>query len=96
VLDTHFQVACSWSKIGIEPLKPSSTTIEADKDEYDTVRGQFKKRQEMDATVVCIDQPKKSVQYVTAANVRHFILALCKDFENNLIVMLGGEPYFQA
>ncbi|ELY96265.1 transposase [Natrialba taiwanensis DSM 12281] len=94
----------------------------------------------MDATVVCIDQPKKSVQvepraawfsrgtrptvelsgqrdwtcllgaitedgdrffsrfeeYVTAKHAKHFILALCNEFEDNLIVVLDGAPYFQA
>jgi transposase len=83
----------------------------------------------MDATVVCIDQTKKSVQvepraawfprgtrpavelsgqrdwtcllgaiteYVTAEHAKHFILALCKEFEDDLIVVLDGAPYFQA
>jgi transposase len=91
----------------------------------------------MDATVVCIDQTKKSVQveprgfraardrpsscqdnatgrvcwarspdgdrffsrfeeYVTADHAKHFILALCEEFENDLLVVLDGAPYFQA
>ncbi len=94
----------------------------------------------MDATVVCIDQTKKSVQvepraawfprgtrpsvelsgqrdwtcllgaitalgdrfftrfeeYVTAEHAKHFILALCKEFEDDLIIVLDGAPYFQA
>jgi len=94
----------------------------------------------MDATVVCIDQTKKSVQvepraawfprgtrpsvelsgqrdwtcllgaitedgdrffsrfteYVTAEHAKHFILALCEEFEDDLIVVLDGAPYFQA
>ncbi len=94
----------------------------------------------MDATVVCIDQTKKSVQvepraawfprgtrpaielsgqrdwtcllgaitedgdrffsrfeeYVTGEHAKHFILALCKEFEDDLIVVLDGAPYFQA
>jgi transposase len=94
----------------------------------------------MDATVVCIDQTKKSVQvepraawfprgtrpsiklsgqrdwtcllgaitengdhyfsrfteYVTAEHAKHFILALCKELEDDLIVVLDGAPYFQA
>jgi len=94
----------------------------------------------MDATVVCIDQTKKSVQvepraawfprgtrpsvelsgqrdwtcllgaitedgdrffsrfeeYVTAAHAKHFILALCKEFEDDLIIVLDGAPYFRA
>lgn len=27
---------------------------------------------------------------------KHFILALCNEFEEDLIVVLGGAPYFQA
>jgi len=94
----------------------------------------------MDATVVCIDQTKKSVQvepraawfprgtrpsvelsgqrdwtcllgaitedgdrffsrfeeYVTADHAKHFILALCKEFEDDLIIVLDGAPYFRA
>jgi hypothetical protein len=94
----------------------------------------------MDATVVRIDQPKKSVQvepraawvprgtrpsvelssqrdwtrllgaitengdrfcsrfteYVTADHAKHFIVVLCNEFEDDLIVVLDGAPYFQA
>ena len=94
----------------------------------------------MDATVVCIDQSKKSVQvepravwfprgtwpfvelssqrdwtcllgattedgdrflsrfteYVTVDHAKHFILALCKEFEDDLLVVLDRAPYFQA
>ncbi|ELY56015.1 transposase [Natronococcus amylolyticus DSM 10524] len=94
----------------------------------------------MDATVVCIDQTKKSVQvepraawfprgtrpfvelsgqcdwtyllgaitedgdrffaqfeeYVIAEHARHFIFALCKEFEDDLLIVLDGAPYFQA
>ncbi|GAA0303028.1 hypothetical protein GCM10009066_16350 [Halarchaeum salinum] len=94
----------------------------------------------MDATVVCIDQTKKSVQvepraawfprgtrpsvelsgqrewtcllgaitedgdrffsrfteYVTGEHAKHFILALCEEFEEELLVVLDGAPYFQA
>jgi len=94
----------------------------------------------MDATVVCIDQIKKSTQvepraawfprgtrpsvklsgqrdwtcllgeitedgdrffsrfteYVTAKHARHFILASCKRFDEELIVVLDEAPYFQA
>ena len=94
----------------------------------------------MDATVVCIDQTKKSVQvepraswfprgtrpavelsgqrdwtcllgaitedgdrffsrfeeYVTADHAKHFILALCQEFEDDLIIVLDGAPYFRA
>ena len=94
----------------------------------------------MDATVVCIDQTKKSVQvepraawfpcgtrpsvelsgqrdwtcllgaitedgdrffsrfteYVTAEHAKHFILALCEEFEEDLLVVLDGASYFQS
>src|SRR6056297_1153457 len=94
----------------------------------------------MDATVVCIDQTKKSVrteprtawfqrgtrpsvelsgqrdwtyllgaitedgdrffprfeEYVTAEHAKHFILALCEEFQEDLIVVLDGAPYFLA
>jgi len=94
----------------------------------------------MGATVVCIDQTKKSVQvepraawfprgsepavelsgqrdwtcllgavtddgkcffsrfteYVTGAHAKHFILVLCGEFEDDLIIVLDGAPYFQA
>ena len=94
----------------------------------------------MDATVDCIDQPKKSVrvepraawfprgtrpsvelsgqrdwtcvlgaitedddrffsrfeEYVTAEHAKHFILALCEEFQEDLIVVLDGAPYFWA
>jgi len=94
----------------------------------------------MDATVVCIDQTKKSVQvepraawfpcgtrpsvelsgqrdwtcslgaitedgdrffsrleeYVIAEHAKHLILASCKEFEDDLLVVLDGAPYFQA
>jgi len=93
----------------------------------------------MDATVVCIDQTKKSVQvepraawfprgtrpsvdlsgqrdwtylsgsitengdrffsrfeeYVTAEHAKHLILVLCEEFDDDLIVVLDGAPYFQ-
>ena len=35
-------------------------------------------------------------EYVTAEHAKHFILALCKEFEDDLIVVLDGAPYFQA
>ena len=35
-------------------------------------------------------------EYVTADHAKHFILALCKEFEDDLIVVLDGAPYFQA
>ena len=94
----------------------------------------------MDATVVCIDQTKKSVQvepraawfprgtrpavelsgqrdwtcllgaitengdrffarfeeYVTGEHAKHFILALYEEFDEDLIVVLDGAPYFRA
>ena len=94
----------------------------------------------MDATVVCLDQTKKSVQvepraawfprgtrpsvdlsgqrdwtcllgaitengdrffsrfdeYVTGDHAKHFILVLCEEFDDDLIVVLDGAPYFRA
>ena len=35
-------------------------------------------------------------EYVTAGHAKHFILALCNEFEDDLIVVLDGAPYFQA
>ena len=35
-------------------------------------------------------------EYVTAAHAKHFILSLCQEFEDDLIVVLDGAPYFQA
>jgi hypothetical protein len=35
-------------------------------------------------------------EYVTAEHAKHFSLALCKEFEDNLIVVIDGAPYFQA
>jgi len=35
-------------------------------------------------------------EYVTADHAKRFILALCEEFEDNLIVVLDGAPYFQA
>ncbi|TMT81676.1 IS630 family transposase [Haloterrigena sp. H1] len=126
---------------GLSYQKPRRTAAESDADEQETFREELKKkRREMDATVVCIDQTKKSVQvepraawfprgtrpsvelsgqrdwtcllgaitedgdrffsrfeeYVTADHVKHFILALCKEFEDDLIIVLDGAPYFRA
>ncbi|WP_136689348.1 IS630 family transposase [Halorhabdus amylolytica] len=126
---------------GLSYQKPRRKAAEADEDEQETFHEELKKkRREMDATVVCIDQTKKSVQvepraawfprgtrpsvklsgqrdwtcllgaitedgdrffsrfeeYVTADHAKHFILALCEEFEDNLIVVLDGAPYFQA
>ncbi|TMT87014.1 IS630 family transposase [Haloterrigena sp. H1] len=126
---------------GLSYQKPRRTAAESDADEQETFREELKKkRQEMDATVVCIDQTKKSVQvepraawfprgtrpsvelsgrrdwtcllgaitedgdrffsrfeeYVTADHAKHFILALCKEFEEDLIIVLDGAPYFRA
>lgn len=33
-------------------------------------------------------------EYVTADHTKHFILALCKEFDDDLIVVLDGVPYF--
>ncbi|WP_256029155.1 transposase [Natronomonas aquatica] len=35
-------------------------------------------------------------EYVTADHAKHFILALCNEFEEDLIVVLDGAPYFRA
>jgi transposase len=35
-------------------------------------------------------------EYVTGDHAKHFILALCEEFEDDLIVVLDGAPYFQA
>jgi transposase len=35
-------------------------------------------------------------EYVTAEHAKHFILALCEEFQKDLIVVLDGAPYFQA
>jgi len=35
-------------------------------------------------------------EYVTADHAKHFILALCKEFEEDLIVVLNRAPYFQT
>jgi hypothetical protein len=35
-------------------------------------------------------------EYVTADYAKHFILALCEEFEDDLLVVLDGAPYFQA
>jgi transposase len=35
-------------------------------------------------------------EYVTAKHAKHVILALCKEFNDDLIVVLDGAPYFQA
>ncbi|QLH82053.1 IS630 family transposase [Halosimplex pelagicum] len=121
-----------------KPRRTAAEAKEADQEEFhDEIK---KKRAEMDAKIVCIDQTKKSVQvepraawfprgtrpsvelsgqrdwtcllgaitedgdcffsrfteYVTADHAKHFILALCKEFEEDLIVVLDGAPYFQA
>jgi transposase len=35
-------------------------------------------------------------EYVTAEHAKHFILALCDEFQGDLIVVLDGAPYFRA
>ncbi len=35
-------------------------------------------------------------EYVTAEHAKHFIIALCKEFEDDLLIVLDGTPYFQA
>jgi hypothetical protein len=34
-------------------------------------------------------------EYVTAAHAKYFILELYKEFEDDLITVLDGAPYFQ-
>ncbi|WP_092817032.1 IS630 family transposase [Halopenitus malekzadehii] len=126
---------------GLSYQKPRRSAPESDEDDQEAFHDEIKKkRREMDATVVCIDQTKKSVQvepraawfprgtrpsvelsgqrdwtcllgaitedgdrffsrfteYITADHAKHFILALCEEFEDDLIVVLDGAPYFQA
>jgi hypothetical protein len=47
---------------GLSYQKPRCSAAGADKDEQETFHDELKKRREMDAAVVCIDQSKKSVQ----------------------------------
>jgi transposase len=35
-------------------------------------------------------------EYITAEHAKHFILALCEEFQKDLIVVLDGAPYFRA
>ncbi len=35
-------------------------------------------------------------EYVTAEDAKHFTLALCEEFEDDLLVVLDRAPYFQA
>lgn len=35
-------------------------------------------------------------EYVTGAHAKHFILALCEEFRDDLIVVLDGASYFRA
>ncbi|GAA0249667.1 hypothetical protein GCM10009000_077390 [Halobacterium noricense] len=35
-------------------------------------------------------------EYVTSGHVKHFLLALCEEFDEDLIVVLDGTPYFRA
>lgn len=35
-------------------------------------------------------------EYVTADHAKHFILALCEEFDEDLVVVLDGAPYFRA
>jgi transposase len=35
-------------------------------------------------------------EYVTAEHAKHFILALCEEFQGDLIVVRDGAPYFRA
>ncbi len=135
--------SCRWlmEEAGLSYQKPRRTAAEAEPEDRDEFHDDLKKkRREMDATVVCIDQTKKSVrtepraawfprgtrpsvelsgqrdwtcvlgaitedgdrffsrfeEYVTAEHAKHFILALCGEFQGDLIVVLDGAPYFRA
>ncbi|MFW5955909.1 MAG: IS630 family transposase [Halorhabdus sp.] len=126
---------------GLSYQKPRPENAKAepeDREEFDETPK--KKRRDLDATVVCIDQTKTSVngdptqawfqrnsrprvelsglrdwtclldavtadgrsifsrfpEYVTADHAKHFILALYKEFEDDLIVLLDGASYFRA
>ncbi|MFB6199013.1 MAG: IS630 family transposase [Halobacteriaceae archaeon] len=126
---------------GLSYQKPRPSAAEADPDEHEEFHDELKKKREaLDAMIVCIDQTKTSVQvepraawfprgsrpsvelsgqrdwtcllgavtedgrqffsrfteYVTAEHAKHFILALCDEFRDDLIVVLDGAPYFQA
>jgi transposase len=125
---------------GLSYQKPRPENAKADPEDREAFDEALKKRREMDATVVCIDQTKTSVngdptqawfqrnsrpsvelsglrdwtcllgavtedgrsffsrfsEYVTAEHAKHFILALYKEFEDNLIVVLDGASYFRA
>lgn len=35
-------------------------------------------------------------EYVTAEHAKHFILALCEEFRDELVVVLDGASYFRA
>jgi transposase len=35
-------------------------------------------------------------EYVTADHAKHFILGLCEEFQEDMIVVLDGAPYFRA
>jgi Tfp pilus assembly protein PilX len=55
---------------GLSYQKPRPTAAESDVEEQETFREELKKkRREMDATVVCIDQTKKSVQVEARAAI---------------------------
>lgn len=38
----------------------------------------------------------QSDEYITAEHARKFILALSKEFDEDLLVVLDGAPYFRA
>ena len=35
-------------------------------------------------------------EYLTAEHAKHIILTLWKEFEDDLLIVLDGAPYFQA
>ena len=46
--------------------------------------------------VLCKFPKTRSEEYVAAEHAKHFILAPCDEFQDNLIIFLNGSPYFQA
>ena len=45
---------------------------------------------------LCRGVARRSRQRRRKEHAKHFILALCEEFEDDLIVVLDGAPYFQA
>ncbi len=45
---------------------------------------------------MAVHQSPRFEEYVTSEHAKHFILALSKEFEDDLLIVLDGAPYFQA